>query len=102
VRVLKGRQDAHPQLLHILVGHVRLRVIPVHALRCVVPVALYNGHDQALLDGAHGAPQQRRDRVDVGRLVFQLEAVVALEKAALFAEPIRKRPTEAGATVLAP
>jgi uncharacterized SAM-dependent methyltransferase len=88
--------------LNILVGHVRIREELVQALRRVAPVALYDGNGQALLDGVHGVPYRYQERVDAGRVVFQLEAEATLEEAALFVEPLRKRPPEAGATVVAP
>jgi hypothetical protein len=81
---------------------MRIREELVQVLRRVAPVALYDGNGQALLDGPHGVQWRFQERIDVGRVVFQVEAEATLEEAALFVEPLRKRPPEAGATVVAP
>ena len=87
VRVLQGRRDAQPQLLHVRVEHVRLKVELVQALECVASVALHDGHDHALLAGQHGVPELGQERVvnqvDVVGERLQLKTFAALEEAVL-------------------
>mmetsp|Transcript_11014 Transcript_11014/g.25828 ORF Transcript_11014/g.25828 Transcript_11014/m.25828 type:complete len:239 (-) Transcript_11014:1010-1726(-) len=67
----------------------------MQALGGVAPtVALGDGHDQALLGGQQAVPERRQEREDVGRVRLHLELLAALKDAALFLEPLRKRPPE--------